>query len=168
MDSPSLATLVATGNLVADILYGFADPRIRSGRAMGEPSTAAQPAPTVTLGGEAHAQSQRRRKSRNTVRTLPAQTGDAWLDHVDHFLLAAALAPGQPHDPNPRRYPQSQKPPSADHWLGTDSAGRDVLSRPIYGACISMSVGLVAVTISAAISILIDLLPGTGGDLIRC
>ena len=133
---------------------------------MSEPSTAAQPAPTVTLGGEAHAQSQRRRKSRNTVwgRFRRHKLAMLGLTTLIIFCLAAALAPViAPHDPNLVDIRNLKKPPSADHWLGTDSAGRDVLSRLIYGARISMSVGLVAVTISAAIGILIGLVSGYAG-----
>ena len=43
------------------------------------------------------------------------------------------------------------QPPSAQHWLGTDEFGRDVLSRLIFGARVSLQVGLVAVAISLAL-----------------
>lgn len=51
--------------------------------------------------------------------------------------------------PNPERgrAAQAYLPPSGDHWLGTDATGRDVLSRVIYGARVSLSVGLIAVLI---------------------
>jgi peptide/nickel transport system permease protein len=80
------------------------------------------------------------------------------------FCLAALLAPViAPHDPNFVNIRNLKQPPSAEHWLGTDSAGRDVLSRLIFGARISMSVGVVAVTIAATIGILIGLISGYAG-----
>ena len=51
-------------------------------------------------------------------------------------------------------------PPSAGFWLGTDNLGRDILSRVIYGARISMIVGLAATTISTLISTTIGVLCG--------
>ena len=45
-------------------------------------------------------------------------------------------------------YMMIRKPPSAQHFLGTDEFGRDVLSRLIYGSRVSLQVGLVAVAIS--------------------
>jgi peptide/nickel transport system permease protein len=52
------------------------------------------------------------------------------------------------------------QPPSAEHWLGTDTTGRDVWARILYGARVSLSVGLVAVTISTLIGVLIGGLAG--------
>jgi peptide/nickel transport system permease protein len=57
-------------------------------------------------------------------------------------IFAHWLAPYDPLLYHPRSV---ALPPSAQHWLGTDSAGRDVLSRVIYGTRISLSVGLVSV-----------------------
>ena len=50
--------------------------------------------------------------------------------------------------------------PSAKFWLGTDAVGRDVLSRVIYGARISLIVGLVATTLSTIIATTIGMLSG--------
>jgi peptide/nickel transport system permease protein len=51
-------------------------------------------------------------------------------------------------------------PPSASHWFGTDDLGRDVLTRVIYGARISLKVGFVAVGIAVAIGTFIGLVSG--------
>ncbi len=48
---------------------------------------------------------------------------------------------------------QRLKPPSADHWFGTDELGRDIFSRVIYGARYSLAVGVVAVFVALAIGI---------------
>jgi len=54
-------------------------------------------------------------------------------------------------------------PPSAQFWLGTDTVGRDLLSRVIYGARISMIVGVAAMSISVCISTIIGVLCGFFG-----
>jgi peptide/nickel transport system permease protein len=64
-------------------------------------------------------------------------------------VLSAALANlVAPTSPERQDYAHVLEPPNAAHWLGTDDLGRDVLSRVIYGARTSVSVGLVAVGIS--------------------
>jgi peptide/nickel transport system permease protein len=56
-----------------------------------------------------------------------------------------------------------RKPPSAKHLLGTDEFGRDVLSRLIYGARISLQVGIIAVSISLLVGGLIGAIAGYFG-----
>ena len=56
-----------------------------------------------------------------------------------------------------------RKPPSAAHLLGTDASGRDVLSRLLHAGRVSLSVGLVAVSIYAAIGIVLGALAGFYG-----
>jgi len=60
-------------------------------------------------------------------------------------LLAPLLAP---YDPAAYDVRQILLPPGAAHWLGTDSLGRDLLSRMLFGARISMAVGFVSVGIA--------------------
>lgn len=55
------------------------------------------------------------------------------------------------------------KPPTGDHWLGTDSTGRDVAARLIHGTRISLSVGIVAVGIYVLIGIVLGALAGFYG-----
>jgi peptide/nickel transport system permease protein len=54
-------------------------------------------------------------------------------------------------------------PPSAEHWLGTDNNGRDVLSELLYGARISMIVGFAAAIVSAVIGSLVGISAGYFG-----
>lgn len=56
--------------------------------------------------------------------------------------------------------------PSLKHWLGTDQVGRDVFSRVIYAARVSLSVGVGAVLISAFIGTVLGLISGYFGGLI--
>ena len=60
------------------------------------------------------------------------------------LVLVALLAPiVAPYDYTEQDYSVLTQPPSRAHWLGTDDLGRDILSRLIFGARISLSVGLV-------------------------
>src|SRR4030081_2448183 len=57
------------------------------------------------------------------------------------ICLAAALAPWiAPYDPIQIKLSAKLKPPSFEHWLGTDHFGRDVFSRLLYGGRTSLSV----------------------------
>jgi peptide/nickel transport system permease protein len=58
---------------------------------------------------------------------------------------------------------QRLRPPTAQHWFGTDELGRDVLSRVIYGARISMTVGLVAVAGALSTGALLGITAGYVG-----
>lgn len=80
------------------------------------------------------------------------------------IVLSAVFAPVlAPHDPsyiNPMAFDQA---PSLQHPLGTDRVGRDVLSRLIYGGRISLSVGVVAVSIYMVIGMILGSLAGYYG-----
>jgi peptide/nickel transport system permease protein len=83
------------------------------------------------------------------------------------LVLAGALAPLlAPHDPNEvdtaRRL---ARPLTSSHPLGTDEFGRDLLSRLLHGARISLAVGLAATTLAALAGSLCGLVAGLGGGL---
>jgi len=85
-------------------------------------------------------------------------------------VFAAVAAPLiAPHDPAEIHLINRLKPPgfidSTGHqyWLGTDSLGRDVYSRVVYGARVSLTVGLSAVLISGTVGLLLGLISGFFG-----
>jgi peptide/nickel transport system permease protein len=78
-------------------------------------------------------------------------------------VLLAVAAPWLASDPFAVDLDAVKRPPSAVHWLGTDSAGRDVLARLFYGARVSMSVGISAVAIATCVGTLMGLTSGYGG-----
>ena len=66
------------------------------------------------------------------------------------MLLAAGLADViAPYDPIANAFDRMHIPPGADHWLGTDQFGRDLLSRIIFGARTALLVGFVAAFVGA-------------------
>jgi peptide/nickel transport system permease protein len=83
------------------------------------------------------------------------------------LVLVALFAPWiATHDVGATDLLARYKGPSAEHWLGTDSTGRDVFSRVVFGARISLQVGLVVVAVSAAVGTLIGALAGYYGGWI--
>jgi peptide/nickel transport system permease protein len=80
------------------------------------------------------------------------------------LVLAALLAPAiSPFDPIKQNATDAMQGPSLKHWLGADQFGRDILSRLLFGARISLRIGLVSVGIAASIGIVLGLLAGFYG-----
>jgi peptide/nickel transport system permease protein len=81
--------------------------------------------------------------------------------------LMAIFAPvvGQ-HDPNRGDFRHINERPSQQHWLGTDGNGRDYWSRLVFGARVSLSVGLVATGIAASIGTVCGALSGFYGGAV--
>ncbi len=71
-----------------------------------------------------------------------------------------------PYSPTEYNLLENLEAPSSRHWFGTDDSGRDVLSRMIYGARISLSVGIVAVGIALVIGMILGALAGYFGGWI--
>lgn len=77
------------------------------------------------------------------------------------LFLLSFLAPFiTPYDPDALDLYHVLEPPSSAHWFGTDDLGRDVLTRVIYGARISLKVGFVAVGIAVLIGTIVGLVSG--------
>ena len=80
------------------------------------------------------------------------------------FTGVAVLAPVlATHDPDLNDYRARVKPPSAVHWFGTDNFGRDIYSRVVHGARISMYVGVFSTLIGTALGALAGLCSGFFG-----
>jgi peptide/nickel transport system permease protein len=108
-----------------------------------------------------------------TLQDLAAAPRAGWLDAVLSFicrrplgaigagiivvmaLMAASADWIAPHDPLANDYAAMLSAPSAQHWLGTDAFGRDVLSRIIYGSRTALMVGLGASFLGAVLGSLI-------------
>jgi len=77
-------------------------------------------------------------------------------------ILAAALLAGQlsPYDPRMMTVTDRLKAPSGSHWMGTDNFGRDIFSRILYGARLSLQVGLAVMLYTTAAGIVFGMLSG--------
>lgn len=109
----------------------------------------------------------------------PVRPGGLWLAFTSNrlswlglallvaIILVAIFAPLiAPHDPLEQNIISRLEPPSAEFLLGTDSFGRDVLSRLMYGTRISLVVGFVAILIAMIIGSTIGIVAGyIGGRL---
>jgi peptide/nickel transport system permease protein len=84
------------------------------------------------------------------------------------IVLIAVFAPViAPHDPLSQSVRDRLAPPSAEHLLGTDDKGRDILSRVIYGARIALLVGIFSVALGGALGTAIGVVAGYFGGKIE-
>lgn len=99
-------------------------------------------------------------------RALPGTKGKIGFCIIVFFALVSLL--GSAIAPNPANYIgfESWLPPSAGHWLGTDSYGQDVLSQMIYGTRTSFLVGIIAGLITTVIGVVVGLVSGYKGGWI--
>lgn len=81
------------------------------------------------------------------------------------ILLICAIFAKQlaPYDPLEQELILRRQPPSAEHWMGMDEVGRDILSRVIHGARISLQIGLVSMSLAILVGALIGAIAGYKG-----
>jgi peptide/nickel transport system permease protein len=91
----------------------------------------------------------------------------AALLYLALVVLAAVIAPIiTPYDPNRIEMGATLLPPSVKHWLGTDESGRDEFTRLLYGARISLTIGVAAMLLSVILGSAIGALAGFFGGLV--
>jgi peptide/nickel transport system permease protein len=101
-----------------------------------------------------------------TYRALQTENLYANFDRWQPGPGESAIRPPIPIGPERQDLARQLEPPGRDHWLGTDDRGRDVLSRVIWGARVSMTVGFVAVGIAILIGLLLGAFAGYYGGWI--
>jgi peptide/nickel transport system permease protein len=101
---------------------------------------------------------ERRRTLRRFARHRFAMAGTVVLTIIVLLVILAPLIAR--HDPNDVNLFAESKPPSLTYWLGTDTEGRDILARTLYGGRVSLAVGIVAMLISMIVGTLLGGLSG--------
>jgi peptide/nickel transport system permease protein len=81
-------------------------------------------------------------------------------------VLALFPAPIAPYEPNKQNISMRLQPPRAEHLLGTDQFGRDILSRLIHGTRISLLVGVVSVAVAAVLGVGLGVVSGFYGGVV--
>lgn len=102
-------------------------------------------------------------------RRLSAVSLGTWLGGVAVLavVIVAIFAPVvAPYDPNATSLRERNQAPSRQHLLGTDSLGRDVASRVVFGARVSLRVGFISVAVGLAFGVLLGLLAGYFGGIV--
>ena len=109
------------------------------------------------------------------VETMAAQTWKRFRRHpgamvgaviLTLMVLTSLLAPLSPYDPIKSDIKNRFQAPSLAHPFGTDGLGRDVLTRTLYGGRVSMTVGVMVVSLSSIIGISVGLVAGYYGGWI--
>lgn len=102
---------------------------------------------------------------REGVRAVYAQRSARWgFAIVAIYVFAALFAPWlATHDPVAQNAMASMKPPSAQHWLGTDSFGQDIYSRLLYGARLALAIGFGSVLLGMVVGVALGLIAGLAG-----
>jgi peptide/nickel transport system permease protein len=101
------------------------------------------------------------RKLKVLLRHRGAMAGLALVGSL--ALSAGLIGLLSPHDPSAWRPGEQFQGASASHWLGTDNSGRDILTRLLYGARISLLIGLASVSFSALIGLPLGAVAGYFG-----
>jgi len=92
---------------------------------------------------------------------------NAGIAIVGVVVLAAVLGPWLiPFDPSAQELALRLEGPSRQHWLGLDELGRDILSRVVSGARVSLAVGLIVVSVSAFIGAIAGSIAGYYGGVV--
>ena len=122
-------------------------------------------------------------ESTDTTEVRPGRQRSLWLDSLGRLrknpgavagaillvllVIAAILAPYiTSADPYAVTARERLKPPGAEYWFGTDTFGRDIFTRILYGSRISLQVGLISVVIALFVGVTLGLLAGYNGGLI--
>ncbi len=116
--------------------------------------------PTLALASE----SPLRRGLRSLVHNSMAMTGAAVILAWTIVAIAAPII--APYDALAQKIEDRLSEPSTAHWFGTDEVGRDVFSRVIYGAQVSLPVGLIVVVFAMVLGSLVGGLAGYNGGIV--
>lgn len=125
---------------------------------------------TYILGSEA-AREERYERFRRGVRRFRdnklAVVGATMLAVVVIAALFPAYFAPYPEDKDTTHFEQRLEPPSSEHIFGTDDAGRDIFSRVIYGARISLLLSVVVISIAVSLGTVIGMIAGYLGGIER-
>src|SRR5438105_15686378 len=103
----------------------------------------------------------RKRQRPAILRSPLAVMGLALLLVFAFSAIGASLL--APYDPLKQLLSARVRPPSLEHWMGTDQLGRDLLSRMLFGAQISLTIGVVVVGGAGLFGTMIGLVAGYAG-----
>ena len=106
-------------------------------------------------------------ESTRPVEIRPRSEGAAAALLLAVLLTAALAAPAlAPYPPDHLDLDRRREAPSAAHWFGTDELGRDVLARVLYGARVSLAVGLLSAAVAGASGVAVGGVAGYAGGAI--
>lgn len=121
------------------------------------PPAALDPGSTPLARARASARGTWRFLRRNVLTLLGVVVIAGWV----FVSVAAPLI--APYDPLKQNLRERLQPPSAQHWMGTDELGRDILSRVMYGGRVSLPIGLAIVLASTVIGTILGSIAGYAG-----